>query len=244
MEWNCEGIEKDDAGGDVATGNVKPFDTIVLVTGQIGAAGLIRFLERSRAGLSVHHVENAADLRSLSWDLLARSRLIGFATDVIVPAPILKSVGYGAYNFHPGSPAYPGWAPTSFAIYEGAETFGATAHEMMEKVDAGPIIGTELFPVDADVTVQQLAGRALIALVELFRRLGPALAQSPMRPPHLPIKWGRHKSTRASFAQMCEIPIDVGADELARRIRAFDVEHEKFPKPSIVLHGLRFNLDK
>ena len=62
--------------------------------------------------------------------MLARARLIAFATPVIVPGRILASLGYGAYNFHPGPPQYPGWAPAHFALYEQANEFGATVHAM------------------------------------------------------------------------------------------------------------------
>jgi hypothetical protein len=56
------------------------------------------------------------------------ARLIAFTTDVIVPPDILDHLGYGAYNFHPGPPHFPGWAPALFAIHRRATEFGLATH--------------------------------------------------------------------------------------------------------------------
>jgi methionyl-tRNA formyltransferase len=75
---------------------------------------------------------------------LGRSRLIAFVTTVIVSADILRAVGHGAFNFHPGPPDYPGWAPAHFALYDQAQVFGVTFHAMQALVDSGPILDADL----------------------------------------------------------------------------------------------------
>lgn len=215
-----------------------PFDTIVLLAGSLGAPELIRFLESQRADLTVLHVETGNNLRALAPATLARARLIGFGTDVLVPAAVLRALGYGAYNFHPGPPTYPGWAPYSFAIYDRANMFGATAHEMVKQVDAGPIIGTEMFFVPPGQTASQLSNEALRAMLRLMRRLGPTLARSATRPPPMPIHWGPRRATRAAYAQMCRTLQDQGADDLLHRIRAVGIDEACFPKPCQPNHGV------
>ena len=91
----------------------------------------------------VRPVKSLEDWRQSTEACWRSARLIAFVTPVIVPAQILAALGFGAYNFHPGPPHYPGWVPSHFAIYDKAENFGATAHAMIERVDAGPIVGVQ-----------------------------------------------------------------------------------------------------
>ena len=91
-------------------------------------------------------------------------RLIAFCTSVIVPAEVLDAVMAPAYNFHPGPPTYPGSHVASFAIYDGADMFGATAHEMAAKVDSGPIVGVEWFQVPDGLRFTDLEINAFDAL--------------------------------------------------------------------------------
>lgn len=82
-----------------------------------------------------------------------RTRLISFLTDHIVPGKILDRLRPQPINIHPGPPEYPGAHGLSFAIFDGAPTYGVTVHEMAEKVDDGPILMVDRFalPSDADL---------------------------------------------------------------------------------------------
>jgi methionyl-tRNA formyltransferase len=111
--------------------------------------------------LTVISVATSADLAALDSDLLERARLIAFVTPEIVLKRVLARLGYGAINFHPGPPGYPGWAPSHFALYQRATEFGATVHIMVEQVDAGPIIDVARFPVPRDISVLGLEGLTL-----------------------------------------------------------------------------------
>ena len=68
------------------------------------------------------------------------ARLIAFLTATIVPSALLSRLKLTPYNIHPGPPEYPGAHPECFAIWEQAQTFGVTAHEVTARVDAGPIV--------------------------------------------------------------------------------------------------------
>src|ERR1700744_6253046 len=155
------------------------FDTIILLCGEAEQSALPHALRGHNPQLAVIPVRSQADLDRLDSHLLRRSRLIAFVTPVIVPADILHRLGYGAFNFHPGPPDYPGWAPAHFALYDRAGEFGATAHVMVEQVDEGPIVDVARFPIPADIPVLGLEGLAYAHLAQLFWRMAKSLATDP-----------------------------------------------------------------
>jgi methionyl-tRNA formyltransferase len=213
---------------------------IVLLTGPTSQQlALTELLKAHNPELSFRYALTREDLLALAPATLRHSRLLAFTSGTIVPPQILHALGYGAYNFHPGPPHYPGWAPAHFALYEGGPTFGATAHVMSERVDAGPIIGVETFPIPDGIAVRELEQIAFIRLAYLFWRLSKDLATRSEPMPVLPLEWSGLKSTRQMYRAMCEIPADVSRAELDLRIRAF---HDDFRGifPTITLHGTRF----
>jgi methionyl-tRNA formyltransferase len=215
------------------------FDTIILLAGPAERTALPLALLGHNPNLTVLPVERAEELAGLSADVLRRARLVAFVTPVIVPPAILAQLGYGAFNFHPGPPGYPGWAPAHFALYDQAKEFGVTAHMMIDEVDAGPIVAVEAFPVPADIPVLGLEGMAYARLAALFWRMAKQLASDVELPPALPVKWGKKKFYRSTYRAMCEIPIDIPKWELERRIRIFGGNHFGI-SPTINLHGVEF----
>ena len=189
--------------------------------------------------LTVAAVETREDLAAFSLDQLARARLVAFVTPEIVPASILARLGYGAFNFHPGPPSYPGWAPSHFALYDQATEFGATAHAMVEQVDAGAIVDVALFPIPPGISVLGLEGLAYAHLAQLFWRLAKSLATDPEPPPPRPVEWGTTKYSRRAYREICEIPLDISKQELDRRIKVFGGNHFGIA-PTINLHGIEF----
>lgn len=215
------------------------FDTIILLTGPVERTALPAALMGHNPNLVVLPIERAEELAALSADVLRRARLIAFVTPVIVPGSILDQLGYGAFNFHPGPPSYPGWAPAHFALYDQANEFGATVHAMVERVDAGPIIEVALFPIPPEISVLGLEGLAYAHLALLFWRLAGQLALDPAPPPTLPVKWGERKNSRSNYRAMCEIPLEISKHEFERRMRVFGGNHFGIA-PTINLHGMEF----
>jgi methionyl-tRNA formyltransferase len=215
------------------------FDTIILLAGEAEQAVMPPVLRGHNPRITVVSVRTAADLAALDAGLLERARLIAFVTPEIVAPSILARLGYGAFNFHPGPPSYPGWAPSHFALYERATEFGATVHVMVKQVDAGPIIDVALFPVPAGISVLGLEGLAYAHLAQLFWCRAKSLATDPEPPPALPIKWGSKKYSRRAYRAICDIPLDIAKDELDRRLRVFGGNHFGMC-PTISLHGIEF----
>src|ERR1700687_4237956 len=164
-------------------------ETIILLTGEVEQPFLAPVLQGHNPRLTIRPVVTLADVAALEPEPLRRARLCAFATDVVVPPNVLDRLGYGAYNFHPGPPHFPGCAPAHFAIYNRATEFGATAHVMTERVDAGAIVGAELFRIPANIMVCDLDGLAYAHLARLFWRLAAALATQTEPLPALPIAW-------------------------------------------------------
>ncbi len=217
------------------------FDTIILLTGPVERAALPPALLGHNPAIRVLAIESAEQLFALSGDVLRRARLIAFATPVIVPKSILDQIGYGAVNFHPGPPSYPGWAPAHFALYNQADEFGATVHLMVEKVDAGPILDLALFQIPPDTSVCSLEGIAYGHLAFLFWRMARELACHPALPAAVSVKWASRKYSRRNYVSMCEIPLDISKSELDRRMRVFG-GNDFGVAPTIKLHGIEFRV--
>jgi methionyl-tRNA formyltransferase len=215
------------------------FDTILLLAAAAEQSILPLALRGHNPLLTVIPVGSAAELAALDSGLLSRARLIAFVTAEIVPPSVLARLGYGAFNFHPGPPSYPGWAPAHFALYDQAPVFGATLHVMVEQVDAGPIIDVAFFPVPADISVVGLEGLAYAHLAQLFWRRAKSLATDAAPPSTLPIEWGSRKYSRRAYRAICDIPLDIPKEELDRRIKVFGGNHFGIT-PTIHLHGIEF----
>jgi methionyl-tRNA formyltransferase len=148
-------------------------------------------------------------------------RLIAFHTNIIVPAALLARCPGPSYNFHPGPPAYPGRYPAAFALYDGATTFGATAHEMIARVDAGPIVAACAFRLPPGYDLPWLIAAGRRAAHALFRQSASALADLTRSPARTDLTWGERRCTRAALAAMWPPPPDCDVEETARRARAF-----------------------
>ncbi len=200
------------------------FDTIILLTGAAVRPIFMSVLSAHNPCLTIIPVETRAELNALAPDTLARARLVAFVTGVIVPANVLGQLGFGAYNFHPGPPSYPGWAPAHFALYARATEFGATAHVMAARVDEGPIVGVEMFSIPPGTSVASLEGMAFARLSYLFWTLAKPLAACGDGLPLLPLQWSGVKTTRQDYAAICDIPLDIEREELDRRIEVFGAD--------------------
>ncbi len=82
---------------------------------------------------------------------------------MLAPA-MLNTATRGAFNMH-GSllPKYRGRVPINWAIIHGETETGATLHEMVEKPDAGRIVGQQSVPIDPDETAQEVFAKVTVA---------------------------------------------------------------------------------
>jgi methionyl-tRNA formyltransferase len=214
-------------------------DTIILLTEPAVEEALTDALRRYNPRLTICPANSREQLAAIDPKLVRRARLIGFVTPVVVPAPMLNALGFGAYNFHPGPPNYPGWVPAHFAIYDQAGMYGATAHRTAEQVDAGGIVDVELFMIPPGTDVARLQEMAFTRLAWLFWRLAPVLATQREPLVELPIAWTGTRSTRQTYTAMCDMPADISKEELERRIEVFG-DGDYGVDLTVTLHGRKF----
>ena len=92
---------------------------------------------------------------------------------------------------------------------------------MTIRVDEGPIVGVETFPIPSGASVASLEGMAYARLCYLFWTLAKSLATSSERLPPMPVRWSGTKTTRRDYAALCDIPRDIARAELDHRIEVF-----------------------
>lgn len=193
---------------------------IILLTGAGEAPILAAILRAYAPGLIVDAATTADDLAAMSAGELAGTRLVSFCSAVIVPGALLARLPGPAYNFHPGPPEYPGRFPSIWALYDGAARFGITVHEMLAKVDAGPIVAADWFDIPRDCGLTQLEELAFACLADRFRAMAPHLAVFDRPLIRMPYRWGRRKTTKADADALRRVTPDMDAAEIARRERA------------------------
>jgi methionyl-tRNA formyltransferase len=176
------------------------FDTVVLLAETQEQIALAPILTKHNPTLTIKPVATLEQVQSLDRTLLKQARLIAFTTTTVVPANILHAIGYGAHNFHPGPPSYPGWAPAHFAIYEQASHFGATLHLMTERVDSGPILDYLRFPIPAVAAVLELEERAYCELLRLFLAwAGPISTEPSLLESRRATDWSARRNTHRTY---------------------------------------------
>lgn len=167
--------------------------------------------------------------------------LLSFGTGVIVPAWILEMTNLLAVNVHAASPQYPGRDPHHFAVYDGATQYGATMHYMTQSVDAGPIIDVEFFDVPTTVSPFALLDLANEAGWKLISRFFTAYQSEGAPVPLDGHAWGKRKSTRKMFLEMCRIDPSMPQEEIDRRYRATAMPG--YRNLYVDLHGYRFRIE-
>jgi methionyl-tRNA formyltransferase len=192
----------------------------------------------SSTGIDVRFLENLTAMREQLRSPIENSRLISFLNHTIIPADILRLFDLGAYNFHPGSPEYPGTAPEAWACYAQDKTFGATLHEMSDKVDEGAIIDVESYPVPprSHRMIYAQIGRKMAH--SLFCKTAKLLASPERIAPNPELKWTGKKRTNADFQSMVQLSPDIEREEFFKRIFCFGPPD--IAEFSVTLHGYKF----
>ena len=215
---------------------------ILLVTNDSLAPTLKAVVQAADTGAALHILtgrEGVTD--TLDRLVTPESLLVCFSTGVIVPAAVLERLVHPGYNFHAAPPDYPGRDPHHFAVYEGARRFGATAHKLAAKVDAGQIVGIDWFGVPSGTTPEALRGMAVGAALRLFRALMPRMLREA-EPPEIGIAWGQRKRCRRDFHAMCRLEPTIDRTEFDRRYFSFD--GGEYDNLFVVLHGRPFRICK
>jgi methionyl-tRNA formyltransferase len=165
--------------------------------------------------------------------------LFNYLSPVIVPERILGSIRRAAINFHPAPPDWPGIGSASYALYEGDESFGVTAHLMTAAIDAGPIVRSIRFPIAAEDDCESLWERALSFSLFLFYDVLWHAAGSGQAQPSGE-QWKRAAIRRAEFEKWMRVSTGDSPEEIRRKIRA--LRHSTLPGPYVEVAGVKFSL--
>lgn len=177
----------------------------------------LKKVDPNKLYLAIH---SNAQLMLLSPDFLKSARLIAIFTKIIVPKRVLDEIGYGAYNFHPGPSQFPGWAPFSFALFEGVKTYGVTAHEMIEEVDSGAIIAVEEFAIPDDMVQSDLEAMCVLNCLSLIQSLAKTLCHAETIP-SLGIEWAKQRTYQKDFVEITLLTQTISRNDFHRKLRAF-----------------------
>ena len=206
------------------------FTQIILLTAQVYAGLLNDVIALNNAEIEVLCLEHPSQILLLTPLLLSRSRLISFGSRYYVGSDILKKIGFGAYNFHPGPSTYPGWAPFNFAMYDGVEHYGVTVHEMTDKIDSGYIVGQNSFSIGGVKNIQDLMDLTTLNMYALFNKLAPNFVQNARLRPVEAAMWKGQVNTKKHFKNKCQFSLDMNKEEFDRRYKAFgDGDGEQLP---------------
>ena len=196
--------------------------SIILLTGKAEWPFLRDVLKEQSETLRISWAPNKQELEyTCGGQDVSNSRLVAFCSSVIVRPEILSLFSGPCYNFHPGPPSYPGVHSASFAIYEGAKKFGATAHIMTEKIDGGPLVDVEWFDIPDGIKSEDLEVRAFNLLFMLFTRLAPALVDTAKDLPVIDTTWSSNVRTQMDFTKLSKLTKSMSAEERQLRERAF-----------------------
>lgn len=163
--------------------------------------------------------------------------VISYISPWIIPEKFLKEIRKWALNFHPGPPEYPGIGCTNFALYNGEDNFGVTAHIMEAQVDTGRIVGVKRFPIKSSDSVYTLTQRCYEYILLLFKEVIDYIMQEGELP-YCEETWQRRPYTRKELNALCRINPDMEEQEIKRRVKA--TYYPGMPGAYIELGGVRF----
>ncbi|MCY7329630.1 MAG: formyltransferase, partial [Saprospiraceae bacterium] len=100
---------------------------------------------------------------------LAPSFIFSFYYRMMLKPALLATAKKGAFNMH-GSllPAYRGRVPINWAIIKGETETGATLHEMVEKPDAGRIVGQQVVTIEPDENAAEVFAKVTVAAASVL----------------------------------------------------------------------------
>lgn len=220
----------------------------VLFFGRENCDGTQKALEfLNFAGFDVSYVESKGLGQGLpTWVRDWRGEYIFcFRSYFILDQAMIDAASVAAINFHPGPPEYPGSGCINFALYEGADQYGVTAHLINTKVDNGTIIKALRFPILPKDGLRSVLARTHLYLYHLLQEVIGGVAAGGETYLADQIKASGNESWRGEARRMKELsamqqlPVDIDAEEFERRLHSMHLP--EYPL-HIVLHGRKFAL--
>jgi methionyl-tRNA formyltransferase len=119
------------------------------------------------------------DITKKNWPQLANF-LTTIAPDIcivagfsmLIPADILDKAKFGFWNLHAGKvPGYRGGSPLNWQLINGEKVCGVSILQMVEELDAGPVLAESQFKIEELDTISELHTKAESEFYNLIERL-------------------------------------------------------------------------
>lgn len=158
----------------------------------------------------------------------------------LIRTSLIDMARRGAVNFHAAPlPEYRGVFGFNFAIYNGENRYGVTAHRLSGRFDEGDIIEVDRFDIDPEsITVRELVNLSERHLTALFQKTFLRIRNGE-EISYLKQGEGKYYS-RKDFEELKQIKDTDSADAIKRKIRAF--WFPPYEGAYIVLQGEKFGL--
>ncbi|MBI4902902.1 MAG: LLM class flavin-dependent oxidoreductase [Acidobacteria bacterium] len=141
----------------------------------------------------------------------------------LVPPRVLALARRGAINFHDGPlPRYAGLHATTWAILNQESSHGVTWHEMVHRVDAGPILRQRVIALAQEETAHSLNRKCFAAGIESFAELAIEIEAGTVSPREQDAGGRTYFSRYARPEALSLIEWDQPADRIAALVRALD----------------------
>ncbi|MFF0433748.1 formyltransferase family protein [Streptomyces sp. NPDC004327] len=124
-----------------------------------------------------------------------------FKADLILKPETLGRAAVSALNFHPAPPQFRGVGGYDFVLVQGGTEFGATSHHIVPRLDAGPIVKVNRFPIVPGESAASLSARTAAHCLVLFYEVIGMIANEH----ELPVsdeQWGERLYTRAMLRRL------------------------------------------
>ncbi len=180
--------------------------------------------EAEKLGFPIHYSQNINEDEALLSDFAKASPKAMVVVDFgqFVREPYLSGMPWGCWNIHPSLlPAYRGAAPVQRAIMDGVSHTGVTVFQLVEAMDAGPVLAQETIPLAEEATAGELfgllaekGGQHLLHVLQLFQKGESSFSSAQ----------DHAKATYAHKITKEELEIDWGAPSLVlhNKIRALN----------------------
>ena len=158
----------------------------------------------------------------------AQRELAALSPDVIVvaayglflPSAVLSLPPHGCLNVHPSLlPRYRGPSPVAAAILGGDAATGVTLIRLDEGMDSGPIVARRETSIGPDENAEELTSRLFRLGADVLVEVLPDWAAGRVQA--VPQDESLATTTRLLSREDGEIDWDLGADRIARQVRAY-----------------------
>ena len=144
-------------------------------------------------------------------------------TQWIIPGDVIGRAKKASINYHDAPlPKYAGLYATSWALLNGETQHAVTWHEIVSKVDAGPIFKQRIVPIEPDDTAFTLNVNCFNAAVNSFEELVQELAIDIIKPLSQDLSQRSYFSPSDRPDAASVISYDVSSKDICNLVKALD----------------------